>query len=98
MEEPRIESYLPQVNDEDFAAIWLEDIIDPTHLARWHRFAYTNPKLMREILARADHLAHTVNSRFEIDKGAIDIVTFALDALEKARRREMTASKDRRRL
>ena len=95
-------SDLPQVDDSDLSLILYEDITDPTHKARFERFAHSNPILAREIIRRAHLDSRIVSGSVEIDSAIINAVSLAIDALESAARRQHEASgavfdEDRRR-
>lgn len=87
---------LPRVEDADFHSVLFEDIVDPTHIARFEHFVSQNPTLIQEIVRRAltdssDLRRYTEGHSLgmvEVQKVIIDNVTFALGALEAAAARE----------
>lgn len=83
---------LPIIEPVDISKILLEDILDPTHQMRWLRHAEQNGVLMREVLHRVNYLVNFSKNEFELAKGTINIVTFSLDAIEKALERERLAN------
>lgn len=88
------ESFLLHVEEDDIAQVLFEDIIDPSHNARYEHFARTNPKLIQEIMRRAGIAARNTigdqsqKTTIEVQKIIIDSVTFALSALEVAVKRQ----------
>ncbi len=86
------ESDLPQVDDTDLSLILFEDITDPTHKARFERFAHGNPVLAREITRRAHIDSRMASGSIEIDSAIINAVSLAIDALDMAAKRESGAS------
>ncbi len=86
------ESDLPQVDDSDLSLILFEDIVDPTHKARFERFTQNNPVLAQEIMRRAHIDSRIVSGSIEIDSAIINAVSLAIDALDMAAKRESGAS------
>lgn len=72
---------LPLVEQSDIHLVLINDLLDPSHLERWKVFAQTNPELAQEVLLEANRLRDSEKTPEQI---AIDIVTFALSALENA--------------
>lgn len=93
MSELHGEYNLPRVDDVDLARIWPEDITDPTHAQRWERFAANNPIIAREVLERARILSCDAHDEHSIAARAINLVTFAAEALETAGEREKAEKK-----
>lgn len=92
-------SPLPHVSDEDIAVVLFEEIVDPTHRARFDHISQTNPELMREIVRRAyidayttlGFTEHALIPTLDIQQVIIDNVTFALSALEQSMEKSDTA-------
>ncbi len=81
------EPILPRVTDDDLSQILFEDVTDPTHIVRWIDFAKTNPELARELLSRAYGDMSTAENDAERVKIALDLLSYAVRALEAAGRR-----------
>jgi hypothetical protein len=87
---------LPRVEDADFNYLLFEDIVDPTHKARFEHFASQNPALIQEVVRRALTDSTDLHryakgdslGMVELQKVIIDTVTFTLGALEAAADRE----------
>jgi hypothetical protein len=82
---------LPKVEERDLLDLVFDDLLDPHSLGRWKSFADTNPELAREIIIRSIQDIRQMPehpSGAEIRKFGIDLVTFAMAALEKAHSRE----------
>ncbi len=92
MTKPNGDSFLPHVEDIDITQVLFEDIVDPSHRARFERLAQTNPEIVQEIIRRAyisasELSSSSVSTTVEAQKMIIDNVTFALSALEASLRR-----------
>jgi hypothetical protein len=90
------EPILPRVTPEDLARILFEDVTEPSHIQRWHDFADANPLLARDILERARSQVSTSGKQRELSetqketeqiKAFIDLVSYAVRALEEATKR-----------
>ncbi len=90
MTEKLPEPILPNVTKDDLTELWLEEITDAKNIQRWFDFALANPILSTEIHARAGEALRKARSDHERVKAAIDLVTYAVRALEVARRREIS--------
>lgn len=91
------EPVLPQVNESDLAQILFEDITDPTHKKRWDHFVETNPALARVLLEKTRNAVYEEDTTVDLTKRLIDVITFAMSALEAAlmRRNASQSSDDR---
>lgn len=87
MAESLSRSPLPKVTSEDLAQILFEDITDTSHIKRWHDFAESNPTLAREVLVRAYNQIHHARTDIERVKITVDLLSFAIRALETAQQR-----------
>jgi hypothetical protein len=89
MTSPEHEPLLPRVEEADLLSLVFEDVTDPTHERRWKEFAATNPHLAAEILKQTFIRSRDLGdaSQLEIQKFAIDTVTFVVRAMEQATRR-----------
>lgn len=81
MSEAASSSRLPRVEQTDIHLVVIDELLDHTRGERWKDFAESNPELAREVLIEASRLAREGKSHEQI---AIDIVTFASSALQKA--------------
>jgi len=80
------ESALPKVVEIDILSMMLEDVLDPTHLARWNRFAHAQPVLAETILIKATIEAAQLTERgspnsLDIQQSMINIVSFSIDGI-----------------
>jgi predicted RNase H-like nuclease len=95
------ESALPKVVEIDILSMMLEDRLDPTHLARWDRFAESQPELASTILVKANVEASLLTekaptSSLDIQQAMINIVTFSVESIMIAidRKRLLEAKND----
>jgi len=83
------EPMLPRVEEADLLLLVFDEITDPVHSQRWKELAASNPVLANELLkvtlARAREISDS--NPLEVQKFAVDTVTFALKALETALKR-----------
>lgn len=91
------EPVLPKVNEDDLAQILFEDITDPTHTERWHHLVETNTDFARVLLEKARNAVYEEDTNVDLTKRLIDVVTFAVSAIEAAlvRRNASQSSDDR---
>ena len=81
---PEHKSLLPRVEEEDLLDLIFEDVVEPSHQERWGRIASANSRLAREVLKRSAIAAREERNEPERQKAIIDILTFAIEALERA--------------
>ncbi|HET6747380.1 MAG TPA: hypothetical protein VFH06_04720 [Candidatus Saccharimonadales bacterium] len=96
MTSPEHEPLLPRVEEDDLLSLVIEDITDPTHERHWKEFAAQNPHLAAELLKRTFARTRDItdSNRSEVQKFALDTVTFAMRAMEQAAKRYYTSSGD----
>lgn len=81
MSEAASNPQLPRVEQTDIHLVVVDELLDHTRGERWKDFAQSNPDLAREVLVEASRMAREGKSHEQM---AIDIVTFASSALQKA--------------
>jgi hypothetical protein len=94
MSEQGRHSRLPQVGETDLNTVLFEDVTDATHAERWDKALTDQPALTNEILKRAWELSRRANSPHDICRGAIDLGSYVITALELAAERVATVGDD----
>ena len=94
MSEQGRHSRLPQVGETDLNTVLFEDVTDATHAKRWDTVLAAQPALTNEILKRAWDLSRQAKSPHDICRGAIDLGSYVITALELAAERVATVGDD----